>query len=52
MSIRIIDSGPEIVLTQDEYERLFHEYQEMMMFYAGPPISFETWVRQKQGVDK
>ena len=49
MSIKIIDEGPELVLTQAEYDRLFCEYQRSMMHYAGPYIGFETWVRQRQG---
>lgn len=47
MSIKIIDDGPEIVLTQSEHERLLSEYQKAMQYYAGPYISFETWVRTK-----
>jgi len=49
VSIKIIDEGPELVLTQAEYDRLFCEYQRSMMHYAGPYIGFETWVRQRQG---
>lgn len=46
MTIRIIEE-PEIRLTEGEYARLMEEYQRAMMFYAGPKITFEEFVRRK-----
>lgn len=46
MSIKVIEQ-PDIYLTPGELARLSAEYQKVMMFYAGPPITFEEWVRSK-----
>ena len=43
--IRIKESKP-LELTQEEYETFLDEYRKAMMYYAGPKISFETWVRR------
>lgn len=47
MTIEIIQRPP-IRLTQGEYERLHHEYEQSRRYYAGPQISFETWLRERQ----
>jgi len=51
MSIKIIEE-PDIYLTSAERDRLLDEYHRCMMFYAGPPISFENWVRANKNVKK
>ena len=45
MSIKIIEDGPEIVLTQSEYARLAREYKRAVMMMVDPP-TFEEWVRR------
>jgi len=49
MAIKIIDESPEenIYLTGAEHAKLFEEYNNTFMFYAGNPPSFESWVRAK-----
>lgn len=47
MSIKIVEDGPEIILSKSEYERLLQEFTKSMMYYAGPLISFETWLRRR-----
>jgi hypothetical protein len=47
MTIEIIRETP-IRLTQGEYERLQHQYQQETMYHAGPRISFETWLRERR----
>lgn len=44
MSIRIQEE-PEIVITQAQHEAYYDEYQKSRQFYAGPSVSFETWLR-------
>ena len=46
MAIKIIKE-PDIVMTQEEHDRLFQEYQRTMM-HTYNPVSFETWVRSKR----
>lgn len=48
MAIKITDEGPDIALTQDEYNQLMAEYQQSYMFYSGTPPTFEHWVRMKR----
>lgn len=43
MSIRIIEE-PELVLTRQEYDRLYREYLQTVMFMVDPP-SFEQFLR-------
>lgn len=43
MSIRIIEEE-EILLTQEEHERLQREWQESQR-YTTAPCSFEVWLR-------
>lgn len=45
--IKIKESEP-LELTQDEYELLLDEYHRSRMYYAGPKVSFETWVRNRK----
>lgn len=49
MAIKIIDESPDIHLTRSEYNRLRHEYDQAMQYYAGPRIDFEDWVAQRAG---
>ena len=51
MAIKIINE-PDIHLTSAELDRLLHEYQQSMRYYAGPPISFENWVRRRKSHEK
>lgn len=44
MAIKIIDTKPDIYLTQSEYDRYMRDYQKMGMFMVNPP-SFEEYVR-------
>jgi len=47
MSIKIVEDGPEVVLTRSEHTRLQHEYQKAFMMYSGPVPTFEEFVRQR-----
>lgn len=47
MTIHIIDDSPDIYLSRGDYARYRQEYERAMMFYAGPHITFEEWVRQR-----
>jgi hypothetical protein len=46
MSIKIVDEKPDVYLTQAERDRLMHLYSKAYTHYAGPPVSFEEFVRQ------
>lgn len=49
MTIKIIEE-PKISLSQAQYERLFREYENCMMFTTNP-CSFEVWYRQHKEVE-
>jgi hypothetical protein len=49
MSIKIIEDGPEIVLTRTEHEVLYREWEESQKFTSAP-ASFETWLRRKKNM--
>jgi hypothetical protein len=51
MAIKIIEDENDVVLTREEHDRLQDEYSKCMAYYAGPKISFETWVRNRQKDD-
>lgn len=44
MAIKIIDTKPDIYLTQSEHDKHKHDYHQMCMFMVNPP-SFEEYVR-------
>jgi hypothetical protein len=46
MAIKIIDDGPEIVITRSEHVRLSREYQQVTSFMVDPP-TFEDFVRSR-----
>lgn len=46
MGIQII-KGPDIYITQSEYERLLPEYNSSQQ-YTTCPTTFETWLRERQ----
>ena len=43
----IVRKVSRIELTQEELERYRDEYNKAMQYYAGPAISFETWVKRQ-----
>ena len=47
MSIKVIEDGPEIVLTKSQHDRFIREYIESQK-YTTTPVSFETWLRRNQ----
>jgi hypothetical protein len=46
--IIITDKKPDVRVTQEEYRKYFHEYQKAYMFYSGPPVSLEEYIRQQK----
>jgi hypothetical protein len=46
--IIITDKKPDVCVTQEEYSKYFHEYQKAFMFYSGPPVSLEEYIRQQK----
>ncbi len=45
MAIRIIEEE-DIEITQEEYDRYYHEYTNSMQYHVCPP-SFEAWLRRR-----
>lgn len=47
MTIRIIEDGPDIILTRGEAERLRKEWQKVCQYNVEPP-TFEEFVRSRK----
>lgn len=44
MTIKIVEDGPDIVLTRSEHRRYMEAYRNFCKFHVSPP-SFEEFVR-------